>query len=76
MAGWTGHDSRMIRDNPTRRTGVWTPARSPREAARERYFGGEPTGDPDACEMGEHLDIEGGVCLLCGEWVLTYPNDR
>ena len=31
---------------------------------------GEYTGDPSPCEIGEHPDIEGGVCLLCGEWVI------
>ena len=30
----------------------------------------EPTGDPTPCENGEHLDVEGGICLLCGEWVM------
>lgn len=31
---------------------------------------GEPTGDPTACELGDHVDVEGGKCLLCGEWVI------
>jgi hypothetical protein len=31
---------------------------------------GEPTGDPTPCDMGEHPDIEGGRCLICGEWVI------
>ena len=29
----------------------------------------EPTGDPSPCDTGDHLDIEGGRCLACGEWV-------
>jgi hypothetical protein len=36
----------------------------------------EPTGDPSPCENGDHPEVEGGRCLACGEWVLTYPEDR
>jgi hypothetical protein len=67
MGSWHDIQDRAIRDAPFTAVGVWTPERVRRD---ERYFGGEPTGDPDACEMGEHGPTIMGRCKFCGEAVL------
>lgn len=71
MAAWTGHSYRPDgAELSPGRGAYWTPPPRNRAEARERYFGGEPTGDPDQCESGDHPVTVGGRCKFCGEAVL------
>jgi hypothetical protein len=71
MASWRDNSSQPYAIRHRRTAWGQTPASAARAAAQERYFGGEPAGDPDRCMMADHPAVRNGRCRDCGEAVLS-----